>query len=84
MYKMEFNIKEKVCLDGDRAQLEETDVLMTVCAPDGRVYMECGGVALVMTPTQAKDLMFSLRKAVYEAQRETRNTKKYPQKGGVR
>ena len=86
MYKMEFPIRERVATDGDLAQHDVSEAQLSVCSADGRVYVECSGVALIMTPTQAKDLMFSLRKAVYEAQRETRSTKRYQnqyQKGGV-
>ncbi len=77
---MKFNVKASVVND-----VEMANTAVTIGAEDGDVFVNLdNGVEVQMTPTQAKDLMFSLRKAAYEAQRETRNTKKYQQKGGVR
>ena len=77
---MKFNVKALVVEGGS-----EKNVEINVNASEGDVFLSFeDGTEVQMTPTQAKDLMFSLRKAVYEAQRETRNTKKYQQKGGVR
>ena len=82
MYKMNFQVKQTVVEDYGQG-----NVPVSVYAEAGDVYVSLdSGVEIQMTPTQAKDLMFSLRKAVYEAQRETRSTKRYQnqyQKGGV-
>lgn len=77
---MKFNVKASV-VNG----VEMSNTAVTISEVAGDVFVDLdNGVEVLMTPTQAKDLMFSLRKAVYEAQRETRNTKKYQQKGGER
>ena len=81
MYQMTFDVKGLV-VDG----LENERVKASVFACDGTVHIGFDeGVEVVLTPTQAKDLTFSVRKAVYEAQRETQHLKKYgrQQKGGV-
>lgn len=82
MYQMKFNVKALV-VEGS----SEENVEINVNASEGDVFVSFeDGTEVQLTPTQAKDLMFSLRKAVYEAQRETRNMKKWgrQEKGGVR
>ena len=82
MYQMKFKVKALV-VEGSC----EENVEINVNASEGDVFVSFeDGTEVQLTPTQAKDLMFSLRKAVYEAQRETRNMKKWgrQEKGGVR
>jgi hypothetical protein len=82
MYQMKFNVKALV-VEGSSQENAE----INVNAFEGDVFVSFeDGTEVQLTPTQAKDLMFSLRKAVYEAQRETRNMKKWgrQEKGGVR
>jgi hypothetical protein len=82
MYQMKFNVKALV-VEGSSQENAE----INVSASEGDVFVSFeDGTEVQLTPTQAKDLMFSLRKAVYEAQRETRNMKKWgrQEKGGVR
>ena len=71
MYQMKFNVKALV-VEGS----SEENVEINVNASEGDVFVSFeDGTEVQLTPTQAKDLMFSLRKAVYEAQRETREKK---------
>ena len=82
MYQMKFNVKALV-VEGSSQENAE----INVNAFEGDVFVSFeDGTEVQLTPTQAKDLMFTLRKAVYEAQRETRNMKKWgrQEKGGVR
>ena len=82
MYQMKFNVKALV-VEGSSQEHAE----INVNASEGDVFVSFeDGTEVQLTPTQAKDLMFTLRKAVYEAQRETRNMKKWgrQEKGGVR
>jgi hypothetical protein len=71
MFRMNFSIKGANCLAG-----KETDAVVEVVALNGQVFAKCGSAELSMTPKQANDLMFALRKAQYEAKLQRKGGEK--------
>ena len=75
-----------------RTTTEETNITkrnepIEICAEGGEVHLDTGEVKLVLTLNQAKDLLFSTRKAIYEAgkeKKEYREANNNGWKGGVR
>lgn len=71
MFSMEFSIKEATCFDS-----REKEAVVEVVAVKGLVFAKCGSAELSMTPKQANDLMFALRKAQYEAKLQKKGGEK--------
>lgn len=71
MFRMTFIIKGANCL-----ACNETDAVVEVVAVKGLVFVKCGSAELSMTPKQANDLMFALRKAQYEAKLQRKGGEK--------
>ena len=75
-----------------RTTTEETNITkrnepISLSAEGGEVHLDTGEVQLVLTLNQAKDLLFSTRKAIYEAgkeKKEYREANNSGWKGGVR
>lgn len=75
-----------------RTTTEETNITkrnepISLSAEGGEVHLDTGEVKMVLTLNQAKDLLFSTRKAIYEAgkeKKEYREANNNGWKGGVR
>lgn len=77
MYKMQFTIDKKSCDNADAAVQNMTNAVMEVAALGGTVTLDCGGIGLSLTVKQANDLMFSLKKAQWEAKAQKRGGERW-------
>ena len=74
MFRMNFSIKGANCLALEAGV--EMDAVVEVVGVKGLVFAKCGSAELSMTPKQANDFMFALRKAQYEAKLQRKGGEK--------
>ena len=71
----------------DGASITRRNEPIEIWAEGGEVHLDTGEVKMVLTLNQAKDLLFSTRKAIYEAgkeKKEYREANNNGWKGGAR